>query len=78
MSRTTLIASAALAAFAALVASPASAQMRDVQDRPLTADDGTAFVVTSGIVRVPEERAGAAAVAGTTQGATAELGDTQP
>lgn len=59
------LASAALIAFAALLASPASAQIRDAQDRPLTADDGTAFVVTSGMVRVPEERAGAAAAVGT-------------
>ncbi len=65
MSRKALIASAALVAFAALLASPASAQIRDIQDRPLTADDGTVFVVTSGIVRVPEERAGRAAAVGT-------------
>jgi pimeloyl-ACP methyl ester carboxylesterase len=42
-----------------LVAPAARAQIRDLQDRTLTADDGTAFVVTSGVVRVPEERAGA-------------------
>ena len=37
---------------------PAAAQIRDSQDRALTAADGTAFVVTSGVVRVPEERTG--------------------
>jgi pimeloyl-ACP methyl ester carboxylesterase len=64
MSRKIRIASAALVVFAALLPSSASAQIRDVQDRPLTADDGTAFVVTSGIVRVPEER-GTMGAAGT-------------
>jgi pimeloyl-ACP methyl ester carboxylesterase len=48
-----------------LVAPPADAQVRDLQDRTLTADDGTAFVVTSGVVRVPEERAGSGAGART-------------
>ena len=42
-----------------LIASLADAQIRDIQDRTLTADDGTAFVVTSGVVRVPEERGSA-------------------
>jgi pimeloyl-ACP methyl ester carboxylesterase len=37
---------------------PAAAQIRDSQDRALIAADGTAFVVTSGVVRVPEERTG--------------------
>ena len=44
-----------------LVAPLADAQIRDIQDRTLTADDGTAFVVTSAVVRVPEERGGAGA-----------------
>jgi pimeloyl-ACP methyl ester carboxylesterase len=43
----------------------AEAQVRDAQERALTADDGTAFVVTSGVVRVPEERLGAAAAPST-------------
>jgi pimeloyl-ACP methyl ester carboxylesterase len=37
---------------------PADAQMRDIREQPITAGDGTAFVVTSGIVRVPEMRTG--------------------
>lgn len=35
----------------------AQSQLFDQVDRPLVADDGTAFVVTTGIVRVPELRA---------------------
>ena len=34
----------------------AIAQVRDSQDAPLTATDGTVFVVTSAVVRVPELR----------------------
>ena len=48
-----------------LVAPLAGAQIRGAEDRALTADDGTAFVVTSGVVRVPEERTGADAGART-------------
>lgn len=48
------------AALALSLAPSAHAQLRDAQDRTLTADDGTAFVVTSGVVRVPEERTGGA------------------
>jgi pimeloyl-ACP methyl ester carboxylesterase len=48
-----------------LVAPIAGAQIRDLQDRTLTADDGTAFVVTTAVVRVPEERSGAGAGART-------------
>jgi hypothetical protein len=57
MSRHTRFARAAFAIglAAALGARPAEAQLRDSQDRALTAQDGTAFVVTSGIVRVPEK-----------------------
>jgi len=52
------LACAVLAGAAAVYAGPANGQVRDAQDRPLVAADGTAFVVTSGIVRVPEERTG--------------------
>jgi hypothetical protein len=60
MRRPERLAGAVLVGAAALLAGPATAQVRDVQDRPLVAADGTAFVVTSGIVRVPEERASGA------------------
>lgn len=43
----------------ASVVAPVAAQLRDSNDQPLTALDGTAFIVTSGIVRVPELRDGA-------------------
>jgi pimeloyl-ACP methyl ester carboxylesterase len=50
------------------VAAPrVTAQVRDLQTSQLIANDGTAFEVTSGVVRVPEQRtAGAAARTGRT------------
>ena len=57
--------SVALVAVAMLLASSASAQIRNATDRPLTAGDGTAFMVTSGVLRVPEERPGSGAASGT-------------
>lgn len=44
----------------ATLAGPAAAQMRTVEERMMTADDGTAFMVTWAVVRVPERRTGAA------------------
>jgi pimeloyl-ACP methyl ester carboxylesterase len=41
-----------------LSAVPVAAQMRSSEDQTMTANDGTAFVVTRAIVRVPESRAG--------------------
>jgi pimeloyl-ACP methyl ester carboxylesterase len=65
MNASLLKTSADLVAVAVLLASPAHAQIRNAADRPLAASDGTAFVVTTGFVRVPEERAGAGAASGT-------------
>lgn len=42
---------------AALSGVPAAAQMRSSEDQTMTANDGTAFVVTRAVVRVPESRA---------------------
>ena len=62
-----------------LVAPIAGAQIRDLQDRTLIADDGTAFVVTTAIVRVPEERSSAGAGARTVDLAVVlPLEDSQP
>jgi pimeloyl-ACP methyl ester carboxylesterase len=49
-------ASIVAACIVASVAAPAAAQIRDSSDQALTAGDGTAFVITSGTVRVPEMR----------------------
>ena len=51
---------ALVAAMLVLVARDASAQLLDPQTTTLTAGDGTAFDVTSAVVRVPEQRSGAA------------------
>ena len=42
----------------AAISTPAAAQMRVVEERTMTANDGTTFVVTQAMVRVPELRTG--------------------
>jgi pimeloyl-ACP methyl ester carboxylesterase len=57
MTRMVLARASVLAAcLVAAVVPQAGAQMRDSREQPLVALDGTAFVVTSGTVRVPELR----------------------
>lgn len=65
MTRRPLTIAALVVSGLTLVAPFAGAQIRGIQDRTLTADDGTAFVATSAIVAVPEERAGGGAGART-------------
>lgn len=50
----------ACALLLAALSGPAAAQMRIVEERTMTADDGTVFTVTRAVVRVPERRTGAA------------------
>lgn len=54
---------AILALLAAVLSNPAAAQMRTIEERTMAANDGTAFVATRTIVRVPERRTGAASPA---------------
>jgi pimeloyl-ACP methyl ester carboxylesterase len=58
MTRTTLAKASIVAAcvVASITSRDAAAQMPEWSDQTLTAGDGTAFVVTSGTVRVPELR----------------------
>jgi pimeloyl-ACP methyl ester carboxylesterase len=57
MTRTMLARACGVAAcLVASITPPATAQTREWDDQTLTAGDGTAFVVTSGTVRVPELR----------------------
>jgi len=59
---------AALAACACLLSSDVSAQLRDARDETLVATDGTPFVVTTAIVRVPEVRGGSGSSSGSGSG----------
>lgn len=50
-------AAAVMALLAAAISAPAFGQMRIIDERTLVAEDGTAFIATRGMVRVPELRA---------------------
>lgn len=55
---------AALFLLMTVLASPAAAQMRTIEERTMTANDGTVFIVTQAVVTVPERRSGGAQASG--------------